>query len=406
MQRLFPGVILGCVVVWGQLAVAQSALPPAVDAFVTSAAALSKAADEPAQLGRSTFRNDLIKMLLTEKLRAGGSNLQLSELDETKLLCDARTATLVFAAQKNYLHSVSAKIDEVGKPSKIENLSDAIGVLFSHQTIDVKDIADEAGLEKQMQSILKLCKDDLAKFEIFYYGTTIKAPPAAVEEAMSFGAFGPAGSLVDTIIAIITPVVVEGAKMIDEQQRRAAVLEFLTAANIKKIQDAGQNLSDRVSDAVSAKRRILAGAYSENLALLRSKTINLAKVEGCANLIALSQKDGHRASGAPNDEFVSCWAAVRNTVAPLMSSVLKSASEYDDFADAGDGANAKKSFELMSKSLNAIANKDQTLSPSELRSLWKWAVELVAFAQKVTEAVSPENRKKLDDAIDKLVKSL
>lgn len=394
--------MIGC-----HAAIAQSALPPAVDAFVSSAAALSKAADESTELGRSNYRNEIVRTLLTEKLRSGVTQFQLDGLEETKLLCDARAAMLVLAAQKNYIHSVSAKIDEVGKPSKIENLSDAIGILFSHQTIDVKDITDSGTLDKQKQSILKLCKDDLAKFETYYYGTTIQPPPPGegVEGAVSFGAFGPVGSLIDTIISIITPVVVEGAKIIDEQQRRNAVLDFLTPANIKKIQDAGQNLSDRVSDAVLTKRRRLAGTFSENLALLRVRTIDLNKIEGCKSFLSLAQKDGHRPSGAPNDEFASCWGAVRDGVASNISSVLKSASEYDDLADAGDTASAKKSFELMSKSLNAIANRDQTISVSDLKSLWKWTVELVAFAQKVTEAASPENRKKLADAIDNLVKS-
>jgi len=388
---------------------AQSALPPAVDAFVSSANALAKSAGDAADLGRTNSRLDIIHLAVTAKLATASPepNLRLSDLDEGLVLCGPRTKNLVLTAQRNYLQAVAAKIDEVGKPSQIDNLSTAVKSLFASQSIDVKNIPDQQALEKVQHTMMSMCQSDLKLYDAYFFGRAIEegAPTA---NTLGLSAFGPFFSLADTIISLITPIVIDGAKIVDEEKRRKVVLAFLSNPdNINRISSAGQQLAQHVSEAVLAKRRTLAGTFNQALALLRTKSVDLSKLPECKSYLSLAPeaKFARRPSGAPNDGFVSCWGAVWLELGPLVSSVLKSANDYDQLADAGDSDNASKAFAPLSKSLDAIVKDQNNMSAENLTRIWNLATELVAFAEKVNAAASPENQKKLKDAIDALVKA-
>lgn len=385
---------------------AQTVLPAPVDSFVASTGALATSAKDDITLGRTNERLRLIRSMISEAIQKKSTQLQLSKLGEVSLLCKPRVDLLQLTAQRNYLQSVSASINKVGTPSKIDNLSQAIGALFANQSVDVKGIPDEAALKAEQGSLMKLCRDDLANLAIPYYGAPFP-PSKKGEKSLALpAAFTAVGSLLNTIVSIITPVVVEGAKIIDAQKRTNAVLKFLTPANIRQIQSTGEQLSKGVTHYVVSKRRSLAGAFNDSLVMLRTEKIDLTKLQGCKAYNASTQKFALRPSGTPNDDYVACWHAVWTKLSPLTERVLKSASAYDEIADAGNTNDAKKAFNLISRSLNAIAKENDTMSQANLRKLWNWAVQLMAFADKVNTAASPDNQKKIQKQIDALVKSL
>jgi hypothetical protein len=392
---------------------AQSILPTAVDAFVASADALAKSASEPVDLGRATLRLDKVRLALTNKLLTAKSNdtIQIDSLDEADILCGTRTAQIVIAAQRNYLQAVAAKIDQAGKPSQIDNITSAVVALFASQSIDIKSVADDAALKTSAEQLTTRCQNDLKQFDKHYYGREVVAPPGAqplaAEAPLASPAslFGPIGSLIDTIVSVITPVVIEGGKLVDEAKRREAVRRFLSdPTNTKTITASGMQLAQQVSQFVVAKRHKLAGTFSEQLAATRAARIDLAKSDECKAYLTEPKKLEKRKSGAPSDQFVLCWRSIWNQLESQVSETLKAANDYDQLADAGDSDNAAKVFDPLSKSLAAIAQNQ--LDPKDLAKVWNWATELLAFADKVNAAASKDNRDKIQQAIDNLVKAL
>ena len=125
-------------------AYSQTGMPAGADAFITSITALSNAAKEKAELGRSSDRLAHIKKKFTEEFLKKSPTFKLdltsvekkSDGKEEKissfqtLLCNSRLGNLDIANQRSYLQIVASKIEEIGKPTKIENIATAVRVLF------------------------------------------------------------------------------------------------------------------------------------------------------------------------------------------------------------------------------------------------------------------------------------
>jgi hypothetical protein len=389
------------------------ALPPGADAFVASANALAKSASERVELGRATTRISYIKLLLTNKLIAAKASdtIKFTDLSERVLLCNVLGDYVDVATRRNYIQALATKIDETGKPTQIENLIGAVKSLFAGQSLDIRGpISTKAEMEKLVKNATSRCEADIKTSPPQYYGTSITpaAPPPTTasddqepkEAPVVF--FGELTSLINVFVGIITPVVVGGAKFVDEQRRREAIRVFLSnQKNRQQIIDNGQKLADEISRFVLAKRQKLAGSFVETAAVLRNSEINLTKLDACkAGFDA--NKFATRASGAPSDDFVVCWRAAWMQIERPVAALIKAADEYDQLADAGDSNNAKKAFTELSTALDAIAEGSVT-DPAEL---WRIATRLVAFGQKVEAATSKENREKINKAIDDLVKVL
>ena len=226
---------------------AAQQLPSAVDAFVTAANALAKSANERVDLGRASMRLNQLKAGLTEKVLAPApdNKIRLS-FDTQNLLCNVRASNVEVAARRNYIQAVAGKVEAVGKPSKIDNLKSAFKALFSGQSLDITTgIPTREELEAERKKIEERCQKDISGFALAYYGKDIVPPEQIAKfEAAPLGGFGPIGALIEAIVAVITPVIIEGAKFVDEAKRENAVLEFLRdAGNRKKIQELGHGVS-------------------------------------------------------------------------------------------------------------------------------------------------------------------
>jgi hypothetical protein len=383
----------------------QSVLPPAADAFVAGANALAKSASERVDLGRANARLNSLQTDFTEKLLATKSAKPTFTLgaDESKLLCDTRGISIEVAARRNYIQAVAGRIEEVGKPTKIDNLQSAIGSLFAGQSLDIKaEIPNPAELAKERATIVQRCEKDLANYDTAYYGKTIVAKPVVAADATpaAIPVFSAISALVDIVISVITPVVVEGAKIVDEVERRKAVIKFLKMPdNRKAILNSGLALATEVSLFSHQKRLKLSGAVVEKAAVVRNAQIDLNKNDNCKAFLK---------SGSPtvadklSDDFILCWRGAWSQTEAGIAAFLKAAEDYDRLADAGNTDNARDSFKPLAESLEAIENDDEV----SLKQFWNWATRLIAFAQKVETAFSKENKQKIDKAIDDLVKAL
>lgn len=383
----------------------QTALPPAVDAFIAASNALAKSADERVDLGRATARMNMIRSALTANLLKKPSPAKLTvPLVVSTLVCDIRAANVEVAARRSFIQSIAARIDEVGKPTKIDNLETALKSLLSNQSLDITVALPNAeALAAARTDVKQRCEQDFTNYYHAYYGNKFgpAEPLASAGPAEAVPSFSALGALIDVISKIITPIVVEGAKIVDEQRRREAVLAFLgTPGNIKRIEESGAALSREIAAFTQAKRLRSAGSVFELAAVTRNAQIDLTKDESCKQYSA-----GSSALGADGktlrDDFILCYQAAWVQLEGPVSALLKAADQYDQLADAGDPNNALKAFEPLAKSLAAIS------APGDdgLVKFWNWAVRLIAFAGKIEAAFSKENRDKVGKAIDDLVKA-
>lgn len=407
LRPLTSSLLFGCAVVLlapANRAWSQTALPPAVDAFVAASDALARAADERVDLGRATERMNMIRASLTTSLLKRPSPAKITiPLALPNLLCSARAANVEVAARRSFIKSIAARIDEVGRPTKIDNLETALKSLLSSQSLDITVALPNAeALAAARTAIQQRCEQDLTNFYQAYYGNNFAAigPAAEISPAEAVPFFSALGALIDIISKIITPIVVEGAKIVDEQRRREAILAYLGApGNIKRIEETGVSLSREIAKFTLEKRQRLAGNVSELAAVVRNTQIDLSKDENCKQYV--SNSSALEADGKTlRDDFVLCYRVAWVQLEGPVSSLLKAAEQYDLLADAGDTDNARKAFEPLAKSLAAIS------APGDdgLIKFWNWAIRLVAFAGKLEAAISTENRDKIGKAIDDLVK--
>lgn len=384
--------------------------PPGADAFVASANALAKSATERVDLGRSSARLDQIRRSLTNKLLVAGSGatVSLADLDEVRLLCGVQRPHIQVAARRNYLQTVAGRIEEVGKPAQIDNLIGAAKSLFNSQSLDIRGpVTNQTQLDTLAKNIENRCANDIKGADKQFYlasivepqlGTTSAADEEVIGTTALLGAFS---SIINVFVGIITPAVIEGAKLIDEQSRRNAIRRFLSdEGHREEIRRNGDSLATEVGVFIENKRGRLTGAFLEKLALLRKSEISLPKIDACKALE--TNRFTKRQSGAANDDFAICWRAVWTQLEAPVAAALKSADEYDTLADAGDKNNAKAAFADLSEALSGISENAIT-NPHEL---WQIATRLMAIGEKVQAATSKESREKIQKAIDELVKAL
>lgn len=372
-------------------------------AFMAAANALAKSASEAVELGRATARLDAIRHALTVNVLSADANeaFKIGALDETLILCNFRADQVAVASRRSYLLAVAAKIDEISKPSKIDDLTTAFQALVASHSLEVPGPANKAQLEEALKAIFKKCQSDVNSYSEIYYGKKFEPEAGAAKsgDLKILGLPGAIGSLIDAIVGIITPAVVEAAKIADEAKRRKAIQDYLTKPAVRAaIKEAGELLAVKVSEFVVAKRQRLTGAFMERLAALGDTKIDLTKSENCADLYR--SKVAGRSSGAPKDSFILCWRAAWMQIETTAAAVVKAADDYDQMADVGAGS-IKNDFDQLVKTLDAIP-KDNFYSAQEFLKI---VSRIAAFGEKVSVALSKESREKIHKAIDDLIKN-
>jgi hypothetical protein len=390
--------------------------------------------------GRVLFVRKLVAAKLIDAI-ASGKAISLADLDARSLLCDFRANVqtivakgelssrdkagaitvdyLTARANAKYLSNVAGKLNAAA-PAQSKDIISALQLLFKNYSFKVPPVTVAA---KDRGAVLFSCNTDLNEFASAYYGMKIQPPQPAPAEApvpvaaaaagslpdLSF--LGPIGVLVQTALGIITPLVIDFANLESAQAFQNAILVFL---NDPKNQDAlvrsGTNLTQAISDYTFAKRMGLAGTYSEQMAVLKnSAAIDIAKI-GVCNPPLNAASPGAPApkladvmlpaakGGAPTDQFMLCYRAVWGTMQEGISSALTTAANYDALADSGDTATLLGQFNKLT------ANGFQTVTQPTNDDPLALVLAVVGFASDVATAVSPDNRAKLQKAIDGLVK--
>lgn len=409
-------------------------LPDAYKSLIVSAGAITTSSAELLQLERATKQLEAIRKTLSLKLIVHNSgdtfslgieadapsqqklqksladkNETLPDLSEKTMLCTIRSNHIRTVAQYNFLNSAVNKIQELSKPSNATDLASALKALLASYSVNAADasLLSHDGIATLQKRSDARCGNDIVAFDVAYYGTKVEeklssAPSAAVplEAAPILSVFGPIGTLIDTVLGIVSPVIVELSNLVDEVKREAAIKKFLSDSdNQSALKSSGHALAQAVSDYSLAKRQKLAGSFVELMQVVRTTPINLSKIDACHDL---SRKFERAApNGPPSSAFMSCWRAVWNEIEPIVTSTLKVSSDYDQLADAGDTATALKAYDTITQDLNAI--RDNAVTNPNL--FWSYVTQLVSFANTVNTAFSSDNRDKLHKAIEALTKS-
>jgi hypothetical protein len=138
----------------------------------------------------------------------------------------------------------------------------------------------------------------LKSYDVDYYGVAaggIPAPQgAATPEAsaagpptVSFAFLGAIGSLIDTFVAILQPVLIDASTIVDQGRRRAVVEQALKDPMIHaKIAQSGKQLALAVDGFAVSSRRRLVVSFVEQLVALRTTPIDLSKEPECKSRAA------------------------------------------------------------------------------------------------------------------------
>src|SRR5262249_55706478 len=284
-------------------------------AFVAALSALSASASDLIQNERNAARRELFRQKITIKVIAAfpvapsqaaitdqNNTLSLDGiLDEASLLCGPRwikgqvivpnisprdsAASITIdhlntLAQQNYLSAVASQLQSLAAPTAITDILSAFKALFASYQVQVS--AQPTVEDTVREQTRRSCEADLQQFDAVYYGAVIPEPPdinraASVTTALAIpdlSFLGPVGTLANTIVSIIQPVLQDFANIAADLQKRQAIKAYLSQeTNQNNLKGAGRGLARTMSDYLFAKRLMLAGTFAEQIALIGSDPV-------------------------------------------------------------------------------------------------------------------------------------
>jgi len=376
-------------------------LPPAYESIVASAGALSTSGAAALKSYRADARTAAIRTALTKALLNLGASTTVTlgnpdadaMVGEIALLCTVRGRYIGKVADLNYLTSLVQKLNSVSKPAPAP--TDIIGapkLLFATANYSISDDMQVKTPVTAQANAGAMCGTDLKSYDVDYYGAAAGglAPPhpaasplTPAAAGISFAFLGPIGSLIDTFVAILQPVLIDGSTIVDQARRQAVVEQALKDPAIHtKIVQSGKQLAVAVDDYAVSSRRRLAGSFVEQLVALRATPIDLSKEPECKNLTASTRLP----SGAPSAAFITCWKVAWSRLQDGASKLVTTADSYDTVADAGD-VNAQKLFATIMADYDLIS----TGKADESNVFWNDVTQFITFANAISNAASKTN---------------
>ncbi len=386
--------------------------PAGVESLIASINSLTATADLAE--GRALSRANIIRAALTKqiidmngvgvtgspagKAEAKG-NTQLP-IEVPGLLCEVYAKQVAVAVSQNYLSAVSQEVQKAATGEKIDTIISALTVLFKDRSQEISVKAENA--QKAQDAAFNFCVADLGRYPTEYYGQLAPA------DAGLLLLLGPITALFKSVVDIIFPPLQAGAKLLDEQARNAAIRKFLQSPSVRaQIQNSAITLNAAVTGTIQRRRLQLVGQFVEQITSIRRTSQDLGKfnceagLENGAVKLTVTTIEKHKVT-LPSEEFILCYKKAWAGLSEAVGSALKIADEYDKLAAAPGDLKGEK-VQLITKQLDKISK--QSLSALELKQLWEAAVEIVAFAQSVVAAASPENKEKIGKQIDAIVKA-
>ncbi|HEV2153662.1 hypothetical protein [Bradyrhizobium sp.] len=374
-------------------------LPPTISALVQATGALTKSAAPPLENRRTEvllYRiRQQLSLYLTEKDLAQPPTLP----KVSGLLCDPRVKQVALRASITYLDAVTAEVKKTAKSeitdsTDLNNIIVAFKALFANYQVQV-DSKDMNSGEVEAD-IKKSCEGDINDFAGVYYGLK------PVDESGVIAAFT---TLFELFKSIVAPVIVEGAKFIDEQKRLDRIKKFLKDEKTQKlISSNAANLRDYLAKIEQIKTAEAVGHFVEAYTRLGSSLKPAKDVKECAEFNNLPvDKHGLPANGLPSREFVTCFSAMWGSMKDAVTDVAKAASDYDQHADVGTKQELA-AFEKINTNLAKIASGEDD-APT-FNAVWQAAMRIIAIGDKIEKANSKENRDKIAKAIKDIVDAL
>lgn len=375
-------------------------LPPAYESIVASAGALATSGAAALKSYRADARTAAIRTALTKALLSLGAEttITLGKPDadalvgEKALLCAFRSSYTGSVADLNYLTSLVQKLNSVSKPSPAPtDIIGALKLLFATANYSISDDIQVKSPAPSQAKAAAICEIDLKSYDIDYYGAAAggvsppqpAAAPSAAAPGISFAFLGPIGSLIDTFVGILQPVLIDASTIVDQARRQAVVEQALNDPNIhSKIVKSGKNLALAVDNFAVSSRRRLVGSFVEQLVALRATPIDLSKEPECKNLAGSTRLP----SGAPSAAFVTCWKAAWSHLQDTANKLVTTADSYDTLADAGD-VNAQKLFATIMADYDLISKGRADAS----NVFWNDVTQFITFANAISTAASKAN---------------
>jgi hypothetical protein len=392
-------------------------LPPAYESTISALSALATSGAAALKTNRANARALIIRTALTKTLLASAPSVTSIVLDkdnqdpalsEIALLCTPRQSYISNSVSLNYLNTLVQNLNAVSaKAAAPSDITGAIKLLLatSNYAIADKVKVDAQTIDSLAAATLASCKDDLISYDRDYYGTAIRAgapianpaaAPAATGSIDTFAFLGPVGTLIDTFLSILQPVLIDASELVDETRRQTAIETALSDPEMeKKIATTGKQLAGALSAYAAASRYTQAALFVEQLTTIRQTSIDLTAETGCKNLAP-----GDRLpSGAPNAAFVSCWRAAWAKLQPLVATLTSTGDNYDNIADPSGGPNPQK---LLATILADYAEiKAGATAPTNLAVFASDVTEFITLANAIATAASSSNILKTGAAASK-----
>jgi hypothetical protein len=380
------------------------ALPPAYESIVASAGALATSGAAAMKSYRADARTAAIRAALTKALLGLGTDTTITLgkpdanalIGESALLCTVRRNYVGSGADLNYITSLVQKLNTVSKPAPTPtDIIGALKLLLATANYSISDDVEAKSPAAAQAKAAAICESDLKSYDVDYYGAAAggvtspqpaasAAAPAPVPAAgISFAFLGPIGSLIDTFVSILQPVLIDASTIVDQGRRQAVVEQALNDPKIHaRIAQSGKQLAQAVESYATSSRHRLAGAFVEQLVTLHSTPIDLSKEPECKNLGASIRLP----SGAPSAVFIACWKAAWSRVQDVASKVVAAADSYDTLADPAD-VDPQKLFGTILADYDLISQGKADASDA----FWNDVTQFITFANAISAAASKAN---------------
>ena len=398
----------------------QVALPPLYESVVSSLSAIATSGAAALKTYRSGARALAIRTALTTALLNEAAPVTTITLDKTDsnallgdiaLLCTPRQNYVGNSVSLNYLNSLVQNINTVSAlPAAPTDIGGALALLFATSGYSIADKVnvDPGTIAKLGAAALTSCQTDLSSYDAAYYGIRILPPgpaPAAAAPAAAtpagvdtFAFLGPIGTLIDTFLSILQPILIDASKIVDQARRQGAIINALTdPATQAKITTTGQQLASAVDNYAASSRQGLVGSFVEQLVSIRETPIDLSNVADCRSVAPASRLP----SGAPNAAFVGCWSAAWAKLKTQVDNLTALGDSYDLLADA-TSINGKSGKDLLGEILDDFKQMNTgKFDPTNAANLAVFAADVtqfINFANAVAAAASQSNISALKSA--------
>mgnify|MGYP006873845815 CR=1 FL=1 len=324
------------------------------------------------------------------------------QLSDEIILCDPRGSHSVAAADASYLDAFTTTFNQIGTPTKITTIGEAVGSFFQNYSAEVPKGEKRKATSVQ---VVSRCKDDLKVWPTQAYGRSLASLPQSTGFIPDVAdAAAAISTLYNALVAILTPIITAPAQAID-RKRRADEIVAILKANEKDLLSAATGLAHFSSVYARNLRLQALGQFEEKLAALRTASVDLSKSTTCEHIAGTTPvlrteatkgtDDKPVTTPIPTDDFVMCYLDAWKQINDQVTAVVSAAADYDTFADASDDK-LQDAVSQIQKGIGDAGNIDQATNISQL---FEAAGQLIAYGQTVSQALSPDNRTKVEQSI-------